>query len=88
MIGEGSIYMPDEEKEQLPQPRLDIIDKIYEKIDNVLAYEAEKHNLTLMEMEILMLYINKKLEHQELLTLIAHDQESSHDFKGTTELYS
>lgn len=79
--------MPDE-KEELPQPRLDVIDKIYDKVDTVLSEEAEKNNLSLMEMEILMLYINKKLEHQELITLIAHDQDTTQSYKGTTDLYS
>ncbi len=80
--------MPDEKEEDIPQPRLTIIDGIYDKVDAVLSDEAEKHNLTLMEMEILMLYLNKKLEHQELMTLMAHEQDSTKDFKGTTSLYS
>jgi len=78
--------MPKED--EYPQPRLDIIDKIYDKVDKTLSDEAEAANLTLMEMEIIMLYLRKKLEHQELITLVSHDQDSTHDFKGTTSLYS
>ncbi len=79
--------MPEEE-EEYPQPRLDIIDKIFDKVDKVMNEEAEAQNCTLMEMEIVMLYLKKKLDHQELITLVAHEQGSSHDFKGTTSLYS
>jgi len=76
------------EEDEYPQPRLEIIDKIYDKVDKVLSDEAEAANLTLMEMEIIMLYLRKKLEHQELITLVSHDLDSTHDFKGTTSLYS
>ncbi len=79
--------MPEEE-EDYPQPRLEIIDKIFDKVDTVMSDEAEAQNCTLMEMEIVMLYLQKKLDHQELITLIAHGQDSTHDFKGTTSLYS
>ena len=92
IIGVPSHSMPEKKKhdeEEYPQPRLKIIDDIYDKVDKIMSDESEKHQLTLMEMEILMLYLQKKLEHQELITLVAHDHDSSNDsFKGTTDLYS
>jgi len=78
--------MPDEHKHELPQPRLEIIDEIFEKIDELLVSEANKYKLSHIEVEILMLYLRKKVEYNSIVDIVNHTSSTDMpnvNFKGT-----
>jgi len=58
------------EEKDLPSPRFDIVSKIFDEIDEVLAKNDQESHLSIFEMEILVLMIRKKIEHLGIMTAL------------------
>ena len=81
------VEIPDiPEPKELPQPRFELISKIFDEIDGILAKYDEVEHLSIFEFEILVLMIRKKVEHLGILAVMdtPHDHEQP---KGNPEVY-
>lgn len=82
--------MPDEEKiedKDLPSPRFDLISKMFDEIDTILATYDQKEHLSIFEMEILVLMVRKKIEHFGIMTALEpHEHETTS--KGNPDVYN
>ena len=58
-IPELEIPKPDE----LPSPRFDLVGKMFDEVDETLAKFDASDNLTIFEMEILLMMLRKKIDH-------------------------
>jgi|7_EtaG_2_1085326.scaffolds.fasta_scaffold00635_2 hypothetical protein len=76
----------DEETVSIPSPRFDLISKMFGEIDEVLASNDQENNLTVFEMEILILMLRKKIDHLGIMA--AMEGEHTHEpVKGNTQVY-
>jgi hypothetical protein len=79
-----------EDNKDLPTPRFDIVDKMFNEIDILLAENDKEHHLSIFEMEILLLMIRKKVEHLGIMTALSSGQEDhSHgeDNNNSSDMY-
>lgn len=75
-----------EETASIPSPRFDLISKMFGEIDEVLANNDQENNLTVFEMEILILMLRKKIDHLGIMAFMGTDH-SHGDPKGNPEVY-
>jgi len=75
-----------EEAYKMPSPRFDLISKMFGEIDQILADNDATSNLTVFEMEILILMLRKKIDHLGIMAVIEPDH-SADDHKGNTDVY-
>lgn len=52
-----------ETENQLPAPRFDLVSKMFDEVDEMLAKYDESDHLTIFEMEILLMMLRKKVDH-------------------------
>ena len=89
-MGEDSAHAEDKtpevpEPKELPSPRFELISKIFDEIDGILAKVDSVEHLSIFEMEILVLMLRKKVEHFGIIaTIDPHDEE---EHKGNPEVY-
>jgi len=48
---------------ELPSPRFDLINKMFDETDEMIAKYDQSDNLTIFEMEILLMMLRKKIDH-------------------------
>ena len=72
-----------EEAKSLPSPRFDLITKAFDDIEEVIFQLDKKENLSIFELEIIMLMLRKKLEHLGLTAMFATEPEK----KGHSDVY-
>lgn len=75
-----------EENQDLPSPRFDLVSKMFDEIDEILAKYDEKEHLSIFEMEILVLMVRKKIEHIGIMTALQHDS-ATPDTKPNADVY-
>ena len=73
------------ETKEIYSHRFDVISKIFDDIDTVLASADSKEHLTIFEMEILVLMLRKKIEHFGIIAALDPHNEESHE--GNSEIY-
>lgn len=61
------------EEKEIPSPRFDLINTMFDEIDEILAKTDQGYHLTIFEMEILMLMLRKKVEHLGIMTALEPD---------------
>jgi|APSaa5957512493_1039668.scaffolds.fasta_scaffold04727_7 hypothetical protein len=75
-----------DEAYKMPSPRFDLISKMFGEVDQILADNDAESNLTVFEMEILILMLRKKIDHLGIMAAIEPDH-SDDDHKGNPEVY-
>ncbi len=76
----------DGEKITIPSPRFDLISKMFGEVDQVLADNDQESNLTVFEMEILVLMLRTKIDHLGIMAAMETDHSHEHP-KGNPEVY-
>jgi|TARA_R110002073_G_scaffold175994_1_gene333555 hypothetical protein len=51
------------EEKELPSPRFSLVSKMFDEVDSMLAKFDASDNLTIFEMEILLMMLRKKVDH-------------------------
>jgi len=54
----------------IQEPRFKLVETLFDRIDTVIAEEAEKYQFSLFEYEILATMLRKKIDHIGLINLI------------------
>lgn len=65
------------EEKELPSPRFELVSKMFDEIDEILAKNDQESHLSIFEMEILVLMIRKKVEHLGMMTALQMSDEES-----------
>lgn len=61
----------------LPAPRFDLVSKMFDEVDEMLAKYDESDHLTIFEMEILLMMLRKKVDHIGIVAALTNNQEES-----------
>ena len=75
-----------EEDKNLASPRFDVITAMFEDVDEVLARHDGESNLTIFEMEILMMMVRKKIDHLGLMASLQLEG-GNNPSNGSPEVY-
>jgi|LWDU01.1.fsa_nt_gi hypothetical protein len=51
------------EEKELPSPRFNLVNTMFDEVDGMLAKYDESDHLTIFEMEILLMMLRKKVDH-------------------------
>lgn len=63
---------------QLPAPRFDLVSKMFDEVDEMLAKYDESDHLTIFEMEILLMMLRKKVDHIGIVAALSPHGEEEH----------
>lgn len=63
---------------QLPSPRFDLVSKMFDEVDEMLAKFDESDHLTIFEMEILLMMLRKKVDHIGIVAALSPHGEEEH----------
>ena len=59
------------EEKELPSPRFDLVSKMFDEVDTMLAKFDASDNLTIFEMEILLMMLRKKVDHIGIIAALS-----------------
>lgn len=59
------------EEKELPSPRFDLVSKMFDEVDSMLAKFDASDNLTIFEMEILLMMLRKKVDHIGIIAALS-----------------
>lgn len=68
----------EEVENQLPAPRFDLVSKMFDEVDEMLAKYDESDHLTIFEMEILLMMLRKKVDHIGIVAALSPHGEEEH----------
>jgi hypothetical protein len=68
----------EEVENQLPAPRFDLVSKMFDEVDEMLAKYDESDHLTIFEMEILLMMLRKKVDHIGIVAALSNHGEEEH----------
>jgi hypothetical protein len=61
---------------ELPSPRFDIVSKMFDEVDEMIAKYDASDNLTIFEMEILLMMLRKKIDHIGIVAALSQGEQS------------
>ena len=71
MVKEESTIKAEIEEKELPSPRFDLVSKMFDEVDTMLAKFDASDNLTIFEMEILLMMLRKKVDHIGIIAALS-----------------
>lgn len=77
----------EESGKDLPSPRFNLVSRMFDEIDGILAKYDETEHLSIFEFEILVLMIRKKIEHLGIMTALVTNDEEPNNTSGNSNVY-
>ena len=71
MVKEEPTIKAEIEEKELPSPRFDLVSKMFDEVDTMLAKFDASDNLTIFEMEILLMMLRKKVDHIGIIAALS-----------------
>jgi len=76
------------EEEEKPKLRVDMINDVVDKLEDILIDWQEKNNVSVWELDNVLLRLNYDLDHNKHVLMHSTEDKPNVDFKGSTHLYS
>ena len=71
MVKEEPTIKAEIDEKELPSPRFDLVSKMFDEVDSMLAKFDASDNLTIFEMEILLMMLRKKVDHIGIIAALS-----------------
>ena len=71
MVKEEPKITAEIEEKELPSPRFDLVSEMFDEVDTMLAKFDASDNLTIFEMEILLMMLRKKVDHIGIIAALS-----------------
>ena len=71
MVKEEPTIKAEIDEKELPSPRFDLVSKMFDEVDSMLAKFDESDHLTIFEMEILLMMLRKKVDHIGIIAALS-----------------
>jgi len=80
--------MAEEKKEETPKLRVEMINEIVDKLEDILIEWQEKNNVSVWELDNVLLRLGYDLDHNKHLLMHATEDKSNVTFEGSKHLYT
>jgi len=95
-IGAGEIYTlakkekvaPNHDKDEYPELRVELINEVVDKLEDVLIKWQEENNVSIWELDVVLLRLHYDIDGNKHMLMHSNDDKSNVKFEGSTHLYS